>query len=48
MSADEQALFGIDSSMFRAGNPGRDACRLLAGHQTVHFNTNPLFHKLLS
>jgi carbamoyltransferase len=49
MSADEQALFGIDKlNVSRSEIPAVTHVDYSARIQTVHFNTNPLFHKLLS
>jgi carbamoyltransferase len=49
MSADEQALFGIDKlNVTRSEIPAVTHIDYSARIQTVHGNTNPLFHKLLS
>jgi carbamoyltransferase len=49
MSADEQALFGIDKlNVSRSEIPAVTHVDYSARIQTVHDNTNPLFHKLLS
>jgi carbamoyltransferase len=49
MSADEQALFGIDKlNVARSDIPAVTHVDYSARIQTVHSDTNPLFHKLLS
>jgi carbamoyltransferase len=49
MSADEQALFGIDKlNVSRSEIPAVTHVDYSARIQTVHSGTNPLFHKLLS
>ena len=49
MTADEQALFGIDKlNVPRSEIPAVTHVDYSARIQTVHGNTNPLFHKLLS
>ena len=49
MTADEQALFGIDKlNVSRSEIPAVTHVDYSARIQTVHGNTNPLFHKLLS
>jgi len=49
MSADERALFGIDKlNVSRSEIPAVTHVDYSARIQTVHVNTNPLFHKLLS
>jgi carbamoyltransferase len=49
MSADEQALFGIDKlNVARSEIPAVTHVDYSARIQTVHSDTNPLFHKLLS
>jgi carbamoyltransferase len=49
MSADEQALFGIDKlNVTRSDIPAVTHVDYSARIQTVHSDTNPLFHKLLS
>jgi carbamoyltransferase len=49
MSADEQALFGIDKlNVSRSEIPAVTHVDYSARIQTVHSDTNPLFHKLLS
>jgi carbamoyltransferase len=49
MSADEQALFGIDKlNVTRSDIPAVTHVDYSARVQTVHSDTNPLFHKLLS
>jgi carbamoyltransferase len=49
MSADEQALFGIDKlNVSRSEIPAVTHVDYSARIQTVHGDTNPLFHKLLS
>lgn len=48
MTADEQALFGIDKlNVCRSEIPAVTHVDYSARIQTVHANTNPLFHKLL-
>ena len=48
MSADEQALFGIDKlNVSRSEIPAVTHVDYSARIQTVHSDTNPLFHKLL-
>ena len=49
MTADEQALFGIDKlNVPRSEIPAVTHVDFSARIQTVHGNTNPLFHRLLS
>jgi carbamoyltransferase len=49
MSAEEQALFGIDKlNVSRSEIPAVTHVDYSARIQTVHSDTNPLFHKLLS
>lgn len=49
MSADEQALFGIDKlNVSRSEIPAVTHVDYSARIQTVHHDTNPLFHQLLS
>jgi len=49
MTADEQALFGIDKlNVSRSEIPAVTHVDYSARIQTVHSDTNPLFHKLLS
>jgi carbamoyltransferase len=49
MTADEQALFGIDKlNISRSEIPAVTHVDYSARIQTVHSETNPLFHKLLS
>jgi carbamoyltransferase len=49
MSADEQALFGIDKlNVARSEIPAVTHVDYSARIQTVHHDTNPLFHRLLS
>jgi carbamoyltransferase len=49
MTADEQALFGIDKlNVSRSEIPAVTHVDYSARIQTVHRDTNPLFHKLLS
>jgi carbamoyltransferase len=49
MSPDEQALFGIDKlNVSRSEIPAVTHIDYSARVQTVHSNTNPLFHRLLS
>ena len=49
MTANEQALFGIDKlNVSRSEIPAVTHVDYSARIQTVHGNTNPLFHKLLS
>ncbi len=49
MTADEQALFGIDKlNISRSEIPAVTHVDYSARIQTVHSDTNPLFHKLLS
>ena len=49
MTADEQALFGIDKlNVPRSEIPAVTHVDYSARIQTVHGNTNPLFHRLLS
>ena len=49
MTADEEALFGIDKlNVSRSEIPAVTHVDYSARIQTVHGNTNPLFHKLLS
>jgi carbamoyltransferase len=49
MTADEEALFGIDKlNVLRSEIPAVTHVDYSARIQTVHGNTNPLFHKLLS
>jgi carbamoyltransferase len=49
MSADEQALFGIDKlNVARSEIPAVTHVDYSARVQTVHANTNPLFHQLLT
>jgi carbamoyltransferase len=49
MSTDEQALFGIDKlNIARSEIPAVTHVDYSARIQTVHANTNPLFHRLIS
>jgi carbamoyltransferase len=49
MTSDEQALFGIDKlNVVRSEIPAVTHVDYSARVQTVHANTNPLFHRLLS
>src|SRR5882672_9633441 len=49
MTADEQALFGIDKlNVPRSDIPAVTHVDHSARLQTVHSNTNPLFHRLLT
>jgi carbamoyltransferase len=49
MTPDEQALFGIDKlNVVRSDIPAVTHVDYSARIQTVHANTNPLFHRLLS
>ena len=49
MTAEEQALFGIDKlNVARSSIPAVTHVDYSARIQTVHANTNPLFHRLLS
>jgi carbamoyltransferase len=49
MSAEEQALFGIDKlNIARSDIPAVTHVDYSARIQTVHANTNPLYHRLIS
>jgi carbamoyltransferase len=49
MSAEEEALFGIDKlNVSRSEIPAVTHVDYSARIQTVHANTNPLFHRLLT